>query len=145
MKRLLSTGLALAMTLALAAAASADKPTQFKLMAQNGSGENGTATILQGSPGTDEVIVMVRMSGAPADVAQPMHIHKGTCAKLDPKPTYPLTALMDGRSESKVKGITLADLEKGDYAINVHKSAREVPVYVACGNLKVMGMGAMGH
>jgi hypothetical protein len=144
MKRLLTTGLALALTLAFAGIAGADAPTQFKLMAQNGSGENGTATILQGSPGTDEIIVMVRMSGAPADVAQPMHIHKGTCAKLDPKPAYPLTALMDGRSESKVKGVTLADLEKGDYAINVHKSGKEVSTYVACGNLKVMGMGAMG-
>ncbi len=119
-------------------AAIANQPTQFKITAQNGSGENGTATILQGSPGTDEIIVMVRISGAPADVAQPMHIHRGTCARIDPKPTYPLTALMDGRSESKVKGITLADLEKGDYAINIHKSGKEIPIYVACGNLKVM-------
>jgi hypothetical protein len=144
LKRLLTTGLALVLTLAFAGVAGADAPTQFKLTAQNGSGENGTATILQGSPGTDEIIVKVRMSGAPADVAQPMHIHKGTCAKLDPKPAYPLTALQDGTSESKVKGITLADLEKGDYAINVHKSGKDIPTYVACGNLKVMGMGAMG-
>jgi hypothetical protein len=128
---------AFALALAFVATpALADQPMQFKITAQNGSGENGTATILQGSPGTDAIIVVVRMSGAPSDVAQPMHIHRGTCARLDPKPAYPLTALQDGRSESKVRGITLADLLKGDYAINIHKSGRDIPAYVACGNIK---------
>jgi hypothetical protein len=128
---------ALALSLAfLPVAAPADAASQFRISAQNGSGENGTAIIIQGAPGTDEVIVKVRISGAPSDVAQPMHIHRGTCAKLDPKPAYPLTALMDGTSESKVKGITLADLEKGDYAINIHKSGKDIATYVACGNLR---------
>jgi hypothetical protein len=81
------------------------------------------------------VIGWFRMSGAPLDIAQPMHIHRGTCANLDPKPWRPLTALLNGYSESRVRGVTLAELEKGDYAINVHKSGKEANIYVACGNL----------
>jgi hypothetical protein len=123
----------------LSAPASADGPTQFRISAENGSGEVGSATIWQGAPGTDEIIVVVKMSGAPRDVAQPVHIHQGTCAKLNPKPAYPLATLQDGRSESKIKGVTLADLEKNDFAINIHKSGKpaEIGTYVACGNLKV--------
>jgi hypothetical protein len=128
---------AFALSLAfLSVAASADAPTQFRMVAQNGSGENGTATILQGAPGTDEIFIYVRMSGTPLDIAQPMHIHRGTCGRLEARPLYPLSALMNGHSESRVRGVTLAELEKGDYAINVHKSGKEVNIYVACGNLK---------
>jgi hypothetical protein len=116
--------------------ASAGVQAQFKIWAQNGSGEQGWATILEGAPGTNTIIVRVRASGAPVDVAQPMHIHRGNCNKLDPKPAYALHALVNGTSETVVNGITLADLEKGDYAINIHKGPRDVSTYVACGNLK---------
>ncbi|HEV2642870.1 MAG TPA: hypothetical protein VGT98_09195, partial [Candidatus Elarobacter sp.] len=66
---------------------------------------------------------------------QPAHIHKGTCEKLDPKPTYPLKSAHDGQSETVIEGVTLAQLQKAPYAINVHKSTKEIPVYVSCGNL----------
>jgi hypothetical protein len=113
-------------------AASAVAPMQFPISAQNGSGEHGTATMLQGSAG---VIVRVRMAGGADGVKQPIHVHKGSCAKLDPKPTYPLTVVTDGISQTTLTGVTLADLQKGDYAINVHKSGPEVATYVACGNI----------
>ena len=73
---------------------------------------------------------------------------KGTCEKLDPKPTYPLVSAVDGKSmsekirmapaaDSTVPGVpvTIADLLKAPYAINVHKSGAEAMVYVACGNI----------
>jgi hypothetical protein len=125
----LAGALVLASTLA---ASAATVPTQFRLSPQNGSGERATATLLQGA---DSVIVRVRTSGQGAD-PQPIHIHKGTCATLDPKPAFPLTTLQNGISETHVKGITLAQLESGAYAINVHKSVKEVATYVACGDLK---------
>lgn len=124
----LAGALVLAATLA---ATAADTPSQFRLASQNNSGETGTATLLQGA---DSVIVRVRTSGQSAD-PQPIHIHKGTCAKLDPKPAFPLTTLQNGVSETHVKGVTLAQLESGAYAINVHKSVKDVATYVACGNL----------
>src|SRR5581483_3131989 len=60
------------------------KPMQIHLVAQNNSGETGTATLMDGEDG---LIVKVTMSPA-SDADQPAHIHKGTCDKLDPKPTY---------------------------------------------------------
>ncbi len=116
------------------AAQTADKGAgeQFKLAAQNDSGETGTATIKQ-----DGENLMVSVKVSETKVAQPIHIHEGTCAKLDPKPAYPLTTLENGVSETKIPNLTLAKLTAGEYAINVHKSTTEGKTYVACGNLKV--------
>jgi len=106
-------------------------PLQIRLLEQNKSGETGTATLFDGAKG---LIVRLRMSGG-GDVDQPAHIHKGTCEKLDPKPTYPLKAVHNGQSEWTVEGVTIAQLEKAPYAINVHKSAKEAAIYVSCGNI----------
>jgi Cu/Zn superoxide dismutase len=106
-------------------------PTQIHLVAQNASGETGTATLYDGARG---LIVKLRTSGG-GDADQPAHIHKGTCEKLDPKPAYPLKAVHDGQSETTVEGVTIAQLQKSPYAINVHKSAKEAAIYVSCGNL----------
>ena len=103
-------------------------------MRRPGTGENGTATLLQSG---DDVIVKLRLSGAPADVPQPAHIHMGTCDKLNPKPTYPLHNVINGTSETTVPNVKLSDLEAGTFAINVHKSTTEIATYVSCGDLKV--------
>lgn len=106
-------------------------PLQIHLLAQNNSGETGTATLMDGTNG---LIVKVHMSGGDT-VAQPIHIHKGTCATLDPKPAYPLKTVADGQSETTVPKVTIAQLEKSPYAINVHKSTSDIQTYVACGNI----------
>ncbi len=134
-KRLLSPvafGIATALAVLLPIGVPAAQPLQFHLGEQSSSGEAGTATVLQGVKG---VIVKVRLKGAPDGVDQPAHIHKGTCAKLDPKPMYGLNIVKNGQSQTTVPNTTLADLQKGDYAINVHKSAKEAAVYVSCGNV----------
>lgn len=105
-------------------------PAQFKLAPQNNSAEAGTATLLDGAGG---LIVRLRLSNASGD--QPAHIHKGTCEKLDPKPAFGLRPAHEGFSESHVPGVTTADLAKGAYAINVHKSTTDLGTYVSCGNL----------
>jgi len=103
------------------------------LSAQSGSGETGTATLTK--QGDTQTKVVLNVSGAPAGVSQPVHIHKGTCAQLDPKPAFPLSPLVNGKSETVVN-VSLDELAKGGYAINGHKSAQEVSTYVFCGNLK---------
>lgn len=113
-------------------ASAAMTPMQFPIAPQNDSGEHGTATLLQGTNG---LIVRLRIAGVPDGVDQPAHIHKGTCSKLDPKPLYPLKTVTGGISQTTLPNVSLADLMKGDYAINVHKSTKEVAVYVACGNI----------
>jgi hypothetical protein len=107
-------------------------PSQLRLVAQNNSAEQGTATLYDGVNG---LIVKLRLAGAAEGVDQPAHIHKGTCEKLDPKPTYGLKSVHDGQSETTVPGITIAQLQKSPYAINVHKSAKEAAIYVSCGNI----------
>jgi hypothetical protein len=106
-----------------------------KLAAQNNSGETGTATLTKA--GDNQTKVVLDVKGAPAGVSQPVHIHKGTCDKLDPKPTYPLSPLVNGKSESTISA-SLDSLEKGGYAINGHKSAQEASTYVFCGDIGKM-------
>ena len=101
------------------------------LKAQSNSGETGTATLSDAGAGKTKVVV--ELMGAPA-TAQPMHIHKGTCAKLDPKPAWPLTNVTGGKSETTLN-VAMSEIQKGEHAINVHKSAQEASVYVACGDI----------
>jgi hypothetical protein len=108
-----------------------DGPTKFTLHPQNHSGEVGNVTMTQDG---SNVVVAVTTENAPA-VAQPIHIHKGTCDTLDPKPAYPLTTLQGGTSTTTLKNMTLAQLEDGGYAINIHHSTADVPTYYACGNI----------
>jgi hypothetical protein len=109
-----------------------------KLRAQNGSGETGTATLTP--MGVNQTKVVVDLSGAPKS-AQPAHIHKGSCAKLDPTPAYALQNLADGKSQSVVN-VSINDLKKGSFAINVHKSQTDLKTYVACGNIGSGGGGS---
>jgi hypothetical protein len=129
--RIITAAAAAAAVFTGTAAWAAMQPTQVHLLEQNGSGETGTATMLQGERG---LIVKLRMSSA-GDADQPAHIHIGTCAKLDPKPTYPLKLVRNGQSETTIPNVSLADLQKGSYAINVHKSVKESAIYVSCGNI----------
>ena len=101
-----------------------------KMNAQNGSNENGTATLTQQADGVQVVIALENATGS-----QPSHIHAGTCAKLNPAPKYPLSNTVDGKGTTLVKGVTVADLVAGGFAVNVHKSASDLATYVSCGNI----------
>jgi hypothetical protein len=103
---------------------------KVQLQEQNFSGEAGTAT-LSAVEGKTRVDILMASYAANA---QPTHIHKGTCEKLNSTPAYPLHNLVKGRSLTVVP-ISLDDLLKGHYAINVHRSAKQPKVYVACGNI----------
>jgi len=118
----------------LGASAGAATPTTvtFPMKALNASGETGTATVTQVGMG---VKVVVALKGAP-ETAQPTHIHVGTCGHINKAPEYPLTNTVDGKSTTVVKGVTLAQLLAGHYAVNVHKSATAIGTYVSCGNIK---------
>jgi hypothetical protein len=104
----------------------------FKISPQNGSGESGVATLTQSG---GSLVVKLALTGASGQ--QPAHIHKGTCAKLNPAPAYPLTTVSGGASTTTLKTVTLSQLTSGTYAINVHKSTTDIKDYVACGNLTV--------
>jgi hypothetical protein len=114
----------------LAPASAATSTLTVKMSAQNGSGENGTATLTQS--GTD-VNVVIAIPNGPAG-PQPAHIHDGTCAGIQGV-VYPLTSIVSGNSTTTVKGVTIDQLLAGKYAINVHESTSNLGKYVACGEI----------
>ncbi len=101
---------------------------KLKLYAQNRPGETGTATFEQISGG---VKIVVKMAGG-QNGTQPIHIHTGTCANPNPVPKYALTNIVHGSSTTTISGITLGDLLKGKYVIDVHESTADMKRYVAC-------------
>lgn len=115
----------------------AQSPLTIPLNAQNDSGESGSAILTDMGNGT--VRVDVTIVNAPDGVSQPMHIHEGTCADLNPAPKFPLTSLENGGSTTEISA-TLETLLASPHAINGHKSAEEASVYVFCGDLVDMAM-----
>jgi hypothetical protein len=103
---------------------------KVQLQEQNFSGEAGTATLTSQGKKTRVVIEMASYAGN----AQPAHIHKGTCLSLDPTPAYPLNNVVKGGSTTVVP-ISLSALLKGKYAINMHRSVKQLKIYVACGDI----------
>jgi hypothetical protein len=130
MNRILGLVLAVGGLLAGIGLGYAAEPITVTLTPQNNSGESGTAVLTDAGPKTK---VVVTINGAPAGVGQPLHIHKGTCAQLNPSPAFGLTTLSGGKSETTID-VPIGDLRRG-YAINGHKSAQEATVYVFCGNI----------
>jgi Cu/Zn superoxide dismutase len=131
-----TTMLALAaLTLAVAAcggdAAAGDDSVTVSLGELTGSGQSGSATLTPAGEGRTTVFVEV---GSPPEEAQPAHIHPGTCADLDPLPAYPLAPLAGGASQTTVS-ISLDDLRRGAFAVNVHLSEEEIRTSVACGDI----------
>jgi hypothetical protein len=120
-----------AISLAQGSMTSASNAVTIDLKPQHSSGESGTATLEQKG---DNVVVTVKMKN-PTSASQPIHIHPGTCANLNPKPKYPLKNVVNGKSTTTLSGMKLSKLETGDFAINVHKSAADIKDYVACGNI----------
>jgi hypothetical protein len=107
---------------------------------ENGSNESGIAKVTQTEKG---LVVDLQMNTAPS-APQPAHIHRGTCAELDPAPAYRLKSVTKGTdqqgtpkgvSDTTLSGVTLAQLTGGSYAINVHESASEAKTYVSCGDV----------
>ena len=118
-------------TLGGCASMKSNNPVTLNLSAQNNSGQNGTMTL---TPMGASTKVDIKVTSGARDVYQPSHIHAGTCAQIDPKPKYPLTNVLNGVSSSTVP-VSLEELMASANAINIHKSAEEVKVYVACGDI----------
>jgi hypothetical protein len=99
---------------------------------QNGSGISGTATLTD--LGNGQTRVEIAVTGFQGGTPSPAHIHLGTCATLNPAVLYPLTDVVGGKSTTVVN-VTTAALLAQPQAINIHKSAQEATVYVACGTI----------
>ncbi len=110
------------------------KSTIVVLDEQNGSGETGIALITETDAG--KVKVDLGVNGAPADADEPAHIHLGSCTELGGV-KYPLSNVLAGVSETTLD-IAFDQLSSDlPLAVNVHKSADEIGVFVACGDLSL--------
>ncbi len=78
------------------------------------------------------------------EAPHPSHIHRGTCADLDPDVAYPLSDIapvapdaVPGAVEVGVSSaaISLDDLLAEPHAINVHESSDNAGSYIACGDI----------
>jgi len=76
--------------------------------------------------------VEIVLAGSPAGVAQPVHIHAGGCGDDLGNVVYPLDPVLDGKSTTLLRRVSLADVAVG-HAINVHRSRDDIATYVACG------------
>jgi hypothetical protein len=108
------------------------------LAALGGSGQSGTATLTGTADNQTQVVIAV--TGTASASIEPAHIHKGTCANLDPKPTYPLTNVTAGASTSIV-AVPLSSLQTGQFSINVHQSTSNLGTYVSCGTIPAAPTG----
>ncbi|MEX0672540.1 MAG: hypothetical protein WDZ82_00880 [Candidatus Paceibacterota bacterium] len=109
-----------------------EESIEIDLNEQNDSGVSGTALLTEVDGGTR---VELDLDGAPEDIAQPAHIHSGTCADIG-EVVYPLEFPMNGESETTIS-VSLDDLRNElPLAINVHQSPEEIEVYVACGDIE---------
>jgi Cu/Zn superoxide dismutase len=136
---ILGFGFALVMVLASAPNAIAQgQSVTLNLSSQNNSGISGAATLTEMSGG--KLRVELRVNGAGAG-PQPAHIHEGTCANLDPAPKFSLTPVTNGTSTTEVDA-SLQQLTSTPHAIHMHKSPDELPVYVACADIRTAAQPA---
>lgn len=108
-----------------------DDVVTVKLEPMSDSGQAGTATLM---PEGGKTKVIILLSNSPAGVAQPAHIHLGSCDKLDKAPKWPLEPVKGGRSLTVIP-VPLEAILKERTAVNIHKSAAEPQIYVSCGNI----------
>ena len=138
--RYLSFIVALVILVAFASLASAQSAVSLTLAEQSGSGQSGTATLTEAGAQTE---VVIDITPGPAGVAQPVHIHDGSCGASLGGVRYPLTNVVDGKSTTTVAA-ALSSLVTGNFAINVHKSGAEIAVYVACGAIPATTLPTTG-
>jgi hypothetical protein len=105
---------------------------QINMGAQSNSGQAGNASVTDVKDGVN---VTIHIKSEPKGATEPAHIHPGTCTKLNPAPWKPLNPVVNGNSMTHVAGISVAQIKKGKYAVNVHKSATDLKTYVSCGDL----------
>ncbi|UEO00734.1 hypothetical protein [Acidiferrobacter thiooxydans] len=107
-------------------------PLKVPLRSENGSGESGYALLY---PHGARTLVVVHLHGTPKGIAQPDHIHPGTCPNVNPRPAYMLKPVTHGKSVTMVHARLKALLAK-PMAINVHESESDMQKYVACGDIR---------
>jgi hypothetical protein len=118
------------------------------------------AQITSGQEGTATPTIDLPSEGG--ELAHPAHIHSGTCEELgdvvfplaDVAPldeqASPVASPAAGMADeivvaesTSILDVTIEDILAAEHAINVHQSAENIDVYIACGN--ITGTPENGH
>ncbi|HVC32931.1 MAG TPA: hypothetical protein VNL16_05425 [Chloroflexota bacterium] len=121
----------LGLILAMVGCADPGATVTIRLNPENNSGISGTAQLI---PTGNQTRVVITEKGEPSGASEPAHIHAGQCGPTLGKIVYPLKNVEDGTSETTVNA-PLSAVTSGQYAINVHESAKNLGTTVACGNI----------
>ena len=121
------------------ALAEVDPVATVHLLELGGSGQFGVATL---TPQGAQTEVVISLAPGEVGISQPIHIHEGACDSLGGV-KYPLSSVVSGRSVTLVDA-TLASIQNGNMAINLHKSVAEIGTYTACGNIPLSEQIAVG-
>jgi hypothetical protein len=104
---------------------------QVQLLAPGSARRVGTATLTRLD--RDRTQVSITVSNAP-DRLGPIHIHRGTCGHVTPKPTYTLGDVVGGSAHPTVD-TPLDELLDEDYVLTIHQSPQQRATNMACGEL----------
>lgn len=97
----------------------------------NGSGENGTATLVEVG---NKVRVSIDLTGEPPSASEPAHVHLGRCPNIKAVPAYNVGPVVGGKATDVVE-LSWDEIASGRYAVNVHESVATLGKYVSCGNI----------
>jgi hypothetical protein len=111
------------------------------LQAQSGFANYAGEAVARSNPaGTAVSIGFSRPTPAGESPAHPWHIHSGTCGSGGPvvgdMNAYPPLRIADQRATASAS-VTVPLRSGQPYHVNVHRSAQEMNVIVACGELRM--------
>lgn len=122
-------------------ASCAPEALTLEMVAQNQSGQDGTATLTQHADGLE---VRVEIKKSSIEGLQNAHIHQGRCDDVrgilygisDRKTNDGGAGASDTSLflQQRITNTTLAALRDGNHVINVH-DARDNSLYVSCGEI----------
>jgi hypothetical protein len=104
--------------------------TSFKFNPMNKSAQQGTVTMAAVG---NKTRVTIAITNEPNGAIEPAHVHVGNCAHPGAV-IYPLTDVVAGHSVTLVPA-PLSKVQVTGNSVNVHKSAAQLNLYMACANL----------
>jgi hypothetical protein len=130
----LAVAAAVLVALATSAVAAAESRTSLTVLLQPEGGSRVRAVVAVRQVGPD---LAITISVTPRNAA-PLRarVRQGSCAKKNPRPSYRLNDVVNGKSVTILQDKKLSTLDDGDYVITIRKPKSTPYTYVSCGEVK---------
>jgi len=100
------------------------------------SGIHGTATMTD--QGRD-LLVAIKLTGRLGPNPCVAHIHGGACDQPHARTAYLLEPVIDGKSTTTLRNVSIATLTNANHSIGIHSKIANVTRHLACGALGPAG------